>query len=132
MLTVPVPSGPPRMPLPPCTGVLLAPTTRPPALTVSPPVNSFCPESWSRPLPVLVTETPVPVMIEEMLRVGRTSVTGVAMPGILMASMSKVLAPEVRMTRPLATSETMKGLFEVAVKGVAPLSVRSELAPTLR
>ena len=83
-------------------------------------------------MPVLVTETPVPVMIEEMLRVGRTSVTGVAMPGILMASMSKVLAPEVRMTRPLATSETMKGLFEVAVKGVAPLSVRSELAPTLR
>ena len=107
MLTEPVPSGPPSRPLPPWTGVLLAPTMTPPVLTVRPPVNSFCPESWSRPLPVLVTETPVPVMIDEMLRVGRTSETAVATPGTLMASMSKTLAPEVRMTRPFATSEMM-------------------------
>ena len=106
MVTVPVPSGPPSRPLPPWVGVLLALTMMPPSLTVSPPVNSLAPESCSKPLPVLVTDTEVPVRIDEMWSEGKTSVRIDDEPGAFTPSMSKVLAPGVRMIRPLETSET--------------------------
>ena len=72
-VAVPAPSGPEARPLPPWKGVLLAPSTMPPVETVRPPVKEFCPLSWRRPSPVLVTETPSPMTLDEMLRVGVSS-----------------------------------------------------------
>ena len=68
------PSGLPVKPTPPWLGELLAPRTIPPPWTARPPANSFAPESWSRPAPVLTIATFTPVRTEVMLRVGRMSV----------------------------------------------------------
>ena len=72
-VTEPAPSGPEAVPAPPCCRVLLDPSTMPPAETVSAPVKAFWPLSCRRPSPVLVTETPVPMMFELMLSVGVSS-----------------------------------------------------------
>ena len=68
MATVPDPKGPDTPP-PPCVYAALAPSTRPPPLTVT-DVKSFWPLSCSRPFPVFVREMEGPVMLLLMLSVG--------------------------------------------------------------
>ena len=68
MATVPEPKGP-ETPPPPCRYAALAPTTRPPPLTVT-DVKSFWPLSCSKPSPVLVREIEGPVILLLMLSVG--------------------------------------------------------------
>ena len=72
----------------------------------------------------------MPVRIEVMFSVGMTDETGVLPPGTLIPSMAKVFAPEVMMMRESETVEMIRGLFEVAVKGVAPVRLRMLFVPT--
>ena len=93
-------------------------------------MNSLAPDSMRTPFPVLVTETLIPVRIEVMFSVGMTDETGVLPPGTLIPSMAKVFAPDVMMMRESEIVEMMRGLFEVAVMGVAPVRLRMLFAPT--
>ena len=72
-LAEPAPSGPDARPLPPCWGMLLLASTMPPEVTVRPPVKEFWPPSWRRPFPILVTETPSPMILAPTASVGVSS-----------------------------------------------------------
>ena len=58
----------------PMVGVLLAPMTKPPAVTLTPPGKALAPLSWSKPFPAFVSVpvllVPIPWSTAEILSVG--------------------------------------------------------------
>ena len=118
MVSVPVPSGPAvttsRSPAP----ELLAPRTRPPWLTVTPPAKVLAPLSSSCPAPVFTM--PPDWMTEEILRPACQGATSTPLTMAAPTAMEKAASP-LRSRVPAATVETVPGLEVEAL--MPPVSV---------
>ena len=130
MVREPVPTGPlvkaVTTPVAPSRVVtlVLPPTASPPAFTLTPPPKRLAPESWSRPLPVLVM--PTVALSVELPTGAETARVGVALATVVLPLTVTGLTLNVRVAPPRSRAMTPP-----APATVAPVPEIRETWPTL-